>query len=243
MDDAEMKAFAASHLRALPAETVARLTERARRRHVAAGDTLHRAGDDVRHVEMVVRGLVRVHATAPDGRTLTLRYCRTGALLGIPSLYGDPFVMPANTQALMDTDMLAMDPVTVRGMADQDVAVAKALLFELSARTMAFASEIGGAAFGSVRQRVARHLLDLAAERQRGARLVAPITQQELADAVGTVREVIVRTLRELRREGLLQTGRSGIVIADAERLLAEAYPGVEHRSLTGDVPHRSVWP
>jgi CRP/FNR family cyclic AMP-dependent transcriptional regulator len=242
MYDAEMKAFAASHLRALPAETTARLTERARRRHVAAGDTLHRAGDDVRHVEMVVRGLVRVHATAPDGRTLTLRYCRTGALLGVPSLYGDPFVMPATTQALMDTDMLAMDPVRVRGMADQDVAVAKALLFELSERAMAFASEIGGAAFGSVRQRVARHLLDLAAERQRGARLVAPITQQELADAVGTVREVVVRTLRELRHEGLLQTSRSGIEIADAERLLAEAYPGVEHRSLTAGVPHHSVW-
>lgn len=54
---------------------------------------------------------------------------------------------------------------------------------------------------------------------------MAAITQQELADAVGTVREVIVRTLRDLRREGLLQTDRTGIVIADAERLLAEAYP------------------
>jgi CRP/FNR family transcriptional regulator, cyclic AMP receptor protein len=226
MDDAEMGAFAASHLRALPAQTVARLTERAHRRHVQAGDTLHRAGDDVRHVELVVRGLVRAHATAPDGRTLTLRYCRTGALMGILSLYGDPFVMPATTQALMDTDLLAMDPVTVRRMADHDVAVAKALLSELSERASAFAAEIGGVAFGNVRQRVARHLLDLAAERQRGARLVAAITQQELADAVGTVREVIVRTLRDLRRENLLQTSRSGIVIVDPERLLAEAYRG-----------------
>jgi CRP/FNR family transcriptional regulator, cyclic AMP receptor protein len=43
---------------------------------------------------------------------------------------------------------------------------------------------------------------------------------------VGTVREVIVRTLRDLRREKLLQTSRSGIVIADPERLLAEAYRG-----------------
>ena len=34
MDDAEMKALAASHLRALPAETVAGLTERARRRYM-----------------------------------------------------------------------------------------------------------------------------------------------------------------------------------------------------------------
>jgi hypothetical protein len=46
-------------------------------------------------VELVVRGLVRVHARAHDGRTLTVRYCRTGAIMGVMSLYADPFVMPA----------------------------------------------------------------------------------------------------------------------------------------------------
>ena len=61
------------------------------------------------------------------------------------------------------------------------------------------------------------------------------------AGAVGTVREVVVRTLRELRREGLVATGRSGITITSPERLLAEAYPipgqvpvGLEHKSLPG---------
>jgi len=39
-------------------------------------------------------------------------------------------------------------------------------------------------AFGSVRQRVAAHLLDLASDRQRPrGRLVARVSQQELADA------------------------------------------------------------
>ena len=51
------------------------------------------------------------------------------------------------------------------------------------------------------------------------------VSQQELADAVGTVREVVVRTLRELRQLGMIETGRRGIRILAAERLLAEAYP------------------
>jgi hypothetical protein len=96
--------------------------------------------------------------------------------MGILPLYGDPFVMPAATQALMDTDLLTTDPVTVRRMADRDLAVAKALLSVLSERASAFAAEIGRVAFRNVRQRVARHLLDLTAERQRGALLVAAIT-------------------------------------------------------------------
>lgn len=53
----------------------------ARRSTVAAGQTLHRVGDGFPNdAATVAAGLVRVHATAPDGRTLTLRYCRRGAL-------------------------------------------------------------------------------------------------------------------------------------------------------------------
>jgi CRP/FNR family cyclic AMP-dependent transcriptional regulator len=69
-------------------------------------------------------------------------------------------------------------------------------------------------------QRVARHLLDLAAE--GGPELVAPVSQQQLADAVGTVREVVVRVLRDLRRAGVIRTGRDRIVIVDPARLSAE---------------------
>jgi CRP/FNR family transcriptional regulator, cyclic AMP receptor protein len=62
-----------------------------------------------------------------------------------------------------------------------------------------------------VRQRVARHR---AIPGQPGAELVAVLSQQQLADAVGTVREVVVRTLRELRQSGVIETGRHNMNIA-----------------------------
>ena len=74
---------------------------------------------------------------------------------------------------------------------------------------------------------MARHLLDLAVERRRGSELVVAIAQQDLADAAGTVREVVVRALRELREDGLLRTRRDGILLLDPERLAAEAYAAV----------------
>jgi CRP/FNR family transcriptional regulator len=67
---------------------------------------------------------------------------------------------------------------------------------------------------------VARHLLDLASDQQQGTELVARVSQQELADAAGTVREVVVPVLRELRRAGLVQTERSRIVLLQPEQLL-----------------------
>jgi CRP/FNR family transcriptional regulator len=49
-------------------------------------------------------------------------------------------------------------------------------------------------AFGSVKQRVASQLLQLATTKNRSdAQLSAQVSQQELADAVGSVREVVAR--------------------------------------------------
>jgi CRP/FNR family cyclic AMP-dependent transcriptional regulator len=99
---------------------------------------------------------------------------------------------------------------------------------------VSFMEEIPSA-FATVRARVARHLLDLASESQKGCEFVAAIGQQELAEAVGTVREVIVRALRELREEGLLRTGRAGIIILDPERLATEAFGGAAGARITSD--------
>jgi CRP/FNR family transcriptional regulator len=153
---------------------------------------------------------------------MTVRYCRPAALIGVVSLFASPFLLPATIQAVTDADLLVLRASLVRRAAERDVRVARALLDELSERVLSFIAEIPSA-FTNVRQRVARHLLDLASESQRGSELVAATGQQELADAVGTVREVVVRALRELRADGLLRTGRGGIVLIDPERLAVEA--------------------
>src|SRR4051812_20950407 len=75
---------------------------------------------------------------------------------------------------------------------------------------------------GTGPQRLARPPLDRAAERQAGADLVAPVGQQELADAVGTARGVVARTLRGMRGDGLVRTGRFGVGLLDPARLHAE---------------------
>jgi CRP/FNR family transcriptional regulator len=110
------------------------------------------------------------------------------------SLFAAEFAMPGMTQALLDAELLRMSPNTVARLAERDVRVARAFLRELSERVGSFIHEIPGSAFATVRQRVARHLLDLASERSHegGPELIVAVTQQELADAVGTERDRIV---------------------------------------------------
>jgi len=194
------------------------------RRLVPAGTSLRSEGTSGARLELIVDGFARIYVAAPDGRTLTVRYARSGSLFGAVSLYRPTYVLPGSIQAIVDSEILVFRPDVVRSLADRDLAVAGALLRELSDRVATFVSEIPGSAFATVRQRVARHLLDLASERQHGSRLVARISQQGLADSVGSVREVVVRVLGDLRREGLVETGAGQIVVIDPVRLYAETY-------------------
>ena len=157
MDDGVQAALAASSFARLPAPAIQRLLARSRVVRTAAGSVTHREGEAAEHLELVVDGLVRVFVTAPDGRTLTVRYCRRGALIGAVSLYATGFRMPAGIQAVVDARLLHLCPDVVRRAAAEDPRVADALLHELADRVLSFIHEITGSAFSSVRQRVARH--------------------------------------------------------------------------------------
>lgn len=201
------------------------LFEGALRIHAPAGSTVREVGEPGPYLLLLVDGFLRVAVLAPDGRSLTVRYLRRGELSGVVSLFSPGYALAASVQALVDSDLVRFDAAVVIGLAERDLRVARAVIDELSERVVNFVAEIPGSAFSTVRQRVARHLLDLASQQRHGDRLVAPVSQQALADAVGSVREVIVRVLHDLRSEGVIQTSRDGIEILAPETLINEQYP------------------
>ena len=88
----------------------------------------------------------------------------------------------------------------------------------------------GRFAFMSVRQRAAGYLLSVAAPEPDGG-LVAPITQQQLANAIGSVREVVARTLHDLRSDGLVSVSRARVSILDRD------VPFAAKRCCAGTIP------
>jgi CRP/FNR family cyclic AMP-dependent transcriptional regulator len=215
-------ALAASRLCTLEPAVLERLMAGSRMRNDEAGSLVRRIGEGGSHVELVIAGLIRAEVSSPDGRSLAIRYARPGDLLGAASLFAQPYTMPGSLHALTDSVLLELRPDVVRRLAREELAVANAMLDELSERVVEFVEEIPGSAFTTVRQRIARQLLNIATDQPGGQALVARITQQQLADAVGTVREVVVRELRGLREERVVETGSRSITILDPGRLAAD---------------------
>jgi CRP/FNR family transcriptional regulator, cyclic AMP receptor protein len=184
-----------SFLGRLPSEVVDALLADGERTDYPAGSTIYREGSAPR-AALVVSGLLRVYLTSREGRQVTVRYARGADVLGVAVLVGGP--VNVGVQALAPASLFRINAQTLTQAARQDARVAWAIAEELNRRLDDTLQQTAINAFGSVKQRVAAHLLDLASAQQRPVgRLVARVSQQELEDAVGSVREVVARALRD----------------------------------------------
>jgi CRP/FNR family transcriptional regulator, cyclic AMP receptor protein len=79
--------------------------------------------------------------------------------------------------------------------------------------------------FSSVKARLAQDLYwrAEAVRAARGTSAVVEATQQDLANAIGSVREVVARAIDELRRDGLIERTKAGIRVLDPDRFEAQA--------------------
>jgi len=218
------RAVRSSFLAEVPEPALASLLERSIVVDVPKSSVLYRSGDPPR-LALIVDGLVRVYLAEPAGtREVTVRYARRGDVMGVTLLGtgGPPLRVQLGVQALSSTRLLFFDVASVRALARGDARVAGLLGDQASRDAQALLAEVADVAFGTVRQRLARHLLDVATVARGGESPIVHLTQQELADAVGTARQVVTRALDDLRLEGILAPERGQVRLLDTERLFAE---------------------
>ena len=171
---------------------------------------------------LILSGRLRYFLTAPDGRQLTVAYTLPGDIIG--TVLQDHDIISARFEVLQPTKLLHLDEEHVQAMMARNAALTQAMLSETVDRLRGAYVLLAGRAFTSVRVRVARDLWErtkMCDSVQEGQRL--ELTHQALADATGSVREVVARTIRDLRQEGIISTDATGITIVDSEGLARAA--------------------
>lgn len=171
---------------------------------------------------LVVAGRLRYFLAAPDGRQLTVAYNTPGDLIG--TVVRDTKTLSARFEVMQPTTLVHLDENHVMTLLAARPALALAMLDESSSCLRRAYDLLAGRAFTNVRVRVARDLWERA--RTDGCVKVGQhldVTHQSLADATGTVREVVARTIRDLRHEGVLATDPAGVTILDPDALAGAA--------------------
>lgn len=193
----------------------------AREELFAVGDVVYDASNaDGLPLIVIIDGLVRVYCTSSQGRQATIRYATPGQVVGLPFALA-PHMVAENAnlaaQAVSSCRLLRLSPQTFRRVAESDARNMWYLFGELAEATVAGERLLAQNLFQPIRARVARHMLGLS--EKRGSQLVVAASQQDIADAIGSVREVISRIIMQIRDEGLIRREGGVYVILDSARM------------------------
>jgi CRP/FNR family transcriptional regulator len=167
------------------------------------------AGDYL--VALVHRGRIRAKVTAWDGREVTTRYLTAGHITAVPAMLTDG--APSSLEAVTPCDVSLLNPNTFRRLMRTKAELSYQVAVYLAQSTYETVAYLEDNLFGSVQQRLSRHLLEMATPTING--LLVQTDQTELARAIGSVREVVARALKKLSDTGAIRRSRRQIWIED----------------------------
>jgi len=197
-------------------------------RTYSAGQVIALEGEPCQAVYFVAQGLVRTRRISLEGREQVLAYLGPGQSFGlVPAV--DNGLNPATVDAVTDATLYIIPCQHFRQIVRHEQDVASVALQQLALEVRRLSDMVEDLALHSVSTRLARFLLTQAEEQARLPKsqgLRKSWTQEEIAAQIGTVREVVGRTMRAFAAAGLIRRQRGRLVVVDREGLEREAAGG-----------------
>jgi CRP/FNR family transcriptional regulator len=197
------------------------LAQRAVEKRFASDEMLFWEGEECAGIFLIIQGSVKIFRTSPGGREVMLSIEAAPATVAeLPLFDGGPY--PASVRVVEPVVSLFINKSDFQQVCRQYPEVALKVLAVVGRRLRHLVGLVEAMTFGSVTQRLARLLLDAS----KGAGPEAfdlPVTHQEIASRLGTVREVVSRNLARFRAQGLIKVQDRHVEIVNRPGLEQEA--------------------
>jgi CRP-like cAMP-binding protein len=199
------------------------LLSTARRRRFARNEVIFHEGDPGETLHLVSKGHVAVRVTTPLGDVATVRVLRPGDFFGELAVVS-PAPRNATVVALDVAETLVIHRDQFRDLLDRQPSVQALLVEALVTEVRRLAVQLLDALYVPVERRVWRRLLELESVFGDGTgTAVITLTQEDLAQVVGTTRPTMNRFLREGEAAGILCVARGRVEITDHDQLARRA--------------------
>ena len=210
----------------LPDNLVSDLISKASLRRLRAGEALFQIGDDGDGCYHLEKGVLKVVLMSPQGDERILAFLPSGAIVGDLAMI-DALPRSASVIAVTECEVHFIGRSTFERLVRQHPEIHRSLVKVLAARLREADDTIASLHFLTMKGRVARVLLDLAAdfgeESHSGAMLLPAIFhQKELAALAGIARENVSRILSDFERRGLVTKSEQSYQIEDKAHLERE---------------------
>ena len=190
-------------------------------------DSLYLEGDEHDNIYTLFDGFVKLYKTLENGKIQVMRFASPGDLLGFQGDLSGP--MHHGAQALTDCLLCSFPKDKVNKMLSKHMEIASEMITK-NARIMAVCQEhLLSTGARNARERVAFTLLELNHRMKRlqqfrsdgglSKTIYLPLTQEDLADAVGLTSIHVNRTLRKMKIEKIINCGKGNIVVLNEQAL------------------------
>jgi CRP-like cAMP-binding protein len=187
--------------------------------------------DDSTDVRFIVTGSVRIIVRIAVGKEVILGEMSEGSFFGeISAIDGSP--RSANVTTLTRSRICTMPASVFLEILQEVPEVAMKIMVMFAERVRSLNLRLAEHSFLQAKHRLYSELLRLSKTRAANPahRIVSPPpTQRELAERVGSRREVVSRELNSLEREGHIEKARGGIIIVNVnelQRRISEGWEG-----------------
>jgi CRP/FNR family transcriptional regulator len=174
-------------------------------------------GDPCAGLHVIRQGSVKLYKISPQGREMIIKVLDEGATFNEVPVF-DRGPNPVNAAALEPCQVWVVDADVIHALMQVHAEICQAVILNLTRNLRMLVGLVEELSFYQVTNRLARLIGQLPPEQLAGP---APqrVTQDQLAARLGTVREVVARSLRELERSGAILVENRQIQILDPEML------------------------
>jgi CRP/FNR family transcriptional regulator len=178
-------------------------------REYERGDVLFWEDDPCAGLHIIQSGSVKLYRISPQGRQYIISVLTEGATCNeVPAFDGG--TNPVNVEALETSRVWVTDSEMLRGLVVSNPEFALKILNKFGQNLRNLVRKVSEMAFYQVTNRLARLITELPTEEAR-----PHWTQEQLAARLGTVREVVARSLKELEKSGAIRIEDRRIQITD----------------------------
>lgn len=211
--------------RDLSHDEIEQIDRQTRMTTVRRGQVIYHQEDRAEGLFLLKRGRVRLSRLSPSGKKLELTVLEPGTFFGELPMLGMR-MRNASAEAVDDSLLCVMSEADVERLVLGKPQVGLRMIEMLGRRLAAAEARLEDFAYRSATERVAAALLRLA---RNG--VVAGMSHQDLADAVGAYRETVTKILDEFEVAGLVTLGRKRLEVLDAEALRRRSASESAHRA------------
>ena len=172
----------------------------------ARDETIFTQGDSCDHVLYIQNGSVKLSVLSKTGREAVVAMLGPGDFFGEGCLAGQPIRIGSAT-AITPSTILLIDKAKMVRLLHRQPSMSDRFITHMLARNMRIEEDLVDQLFNSSEKRLARTLLLLAryGKQDKPARMVPKISQETLAEMIGTTRSRVNFFLNKFKKLGFIE--------------------------------------